>query len=157
MRDRLDKIIEKHLAVLIGDANGADKAVQSYLSKKGYENVEVFCMEGVCRNNIGDWTARFIPAPKNARGREFYSIKDAEMTNESSIGLMLWDGSSKGTLTNISRLVGQGKMAVVYIAPAKHFETVRDQDDLSEFVIRWGRNLWKDSKEFDRDVRTFHS
>jgi hypothetical protein len=39
---RLDRIVEKRLPVVIGDANGADKAVQRYLSERKVEKVEVF-------------------------------------------------------------------------------------------------------------------
>jgi hypothetical protein len=34
LRERLDNIIRQNLTVLIGDANGADKAVQGYLAKR---------------------------------------------------------------------------------------------------------------------------
>ena len=44
VRVRLDKIVEKGLPVIIGDANGADKAVQQYLFSKHYDKVEVFLL-----------------------------------------------------------------------------------------------------------------
>jgi hypothetical protein len=53
VRKRLDEIIRKQLFVLVGDANGADKAVQNYLHERGYDRVEVFCTGGHCRNNVG--------------------------------------------------------------------------------------------------------
>jgi len=42
-RRRLDNMIENRLPVLVGDANGGDKAVQSYLHDRGYDLVDVFC------------------------------------------------------------------------------------------------------------------
>jgi hypothetical protein len=36
IRARLDRIVEQSLPVVIGDANGADKAVQQYLSDRAY-------------------------------------------------------------------------------------------------------------------------
>src|SRR5208337_928612 len=60
IRMRLDRIIEKGLPIIIGDANGADKAVQQYLNSKNYLNVEVFCSGHVCRNNIGNWMQRKV-------------------------------------------------------------------------------------------------
>jgi hypothetical protein len=42
VRRRLDRIVEKGLPVVIGDANGADKAAQRYLSEQKFERVEVF-------------------------------------------------------------------------------------------------------------------
>lgn len=128
VRERLDRIMEKKFPVLIGDANGTDRAVQEYLSERGYDRVEVFCMDGMCRNNIGGWTTRSILAPKDAKGFDYYSIKDEEMTKESTVGLMLWDGKSKGTLSNVSRLLDQNKKVVVYIAPQRDFVTLSDKD-----------------------------
>ncbi|HET9227171.1 MAG TPA: putative addiction module antidote protein, partial [Thermoanaerobaculia bacterium] len=49
LRRRLDQIIDKKLHVLLGDANGADKAVQAYLKERSYPNVVVFCTGGECR------------------------------------------------------------------------------------------------------------
>jgi hypothetical protein len=134
VRERLERIIEKRFPVLIGDANGADRAVQEYLSDRGYDRVQVFCMEGICRNNIGGWNTRIILAPKGAKGAGYYSVKDEEMTKESTIGLMLWDGNSKGTLANISRLLDQGKKVVVYIAAQHDFVTLTGKDAWKSFL-----------------------
>ena len=60
VRKRLDRIIANRLPVLIGDANGADKAVQHYLKSRHYDQVEVFCVEGSCRNNAGNWPLRKV-------------------------------------------------------------------------------------------------
>jgi adenine-specific DNA-methyltransferase len=128
VRERLDRIMEKEFPVLIGDAKGADSAVQEYLRARGYGRVEVFCMEGKCRNNKGKWAMRAIAAPKKGKGFDYYSIKDEQMTRESTIGLMLWDGKSKGTLANVTRLLGQGKKVVVYIEPQDDFVTLTDEE-----------------------------
>ena len=60
---RIDNIIDRGFAVLVGDANGVDKAVQQYLVNRRYANVMVFCMEGGCRNNVGDWETRIVASP----------------------------------------------------------------------------------------------
>ena len=36
VKRRIDTMIEKDFTILVGDANGADKAVQRYLAEKGY-------------------------------------------------------------------------------------------------------------------------
>ena len=36
LRQRIDQMIEKNLQILLGDANGADKAVQAYLDEREY-------------------------------------------------------------------------------------------------------------------------
>jgi len=70
VRRRIDKIADKGLTVIVGDANGVDKSVQRYLNSRHYENVIVFCMENGCRNNIGDWPTRVIRASNPGR-RDF--------------------------------------------------------------------------------------
>lgn len=131
LSQRLDNIIEKRLTVLIGDANGVDKAVQAYFHRKRYPNVQVFCMEGSCRNNVGNWPMRSVSAANPSR-RDFtyYSAKDRVMTDEADYGLMLWDGESRGTLTSIIDLVGKGKPVAVYFSPKKMFYTVRGSSEL---------------------------
>ncbi len=146
VRRRLDRIIEKRLPVLIGDANGADRAVQRYLQSRGYDNVEVFCMEGICRNNLGNWTTRVVAPPKGAKGFQYYALKDEQMTSESSVGFMLWDGRSRGTRANISRLVEQQKKVVVYIAPARQFATLRNKGDWEIFLSLCGKDSQRHAK-----------
>jgi hypothetical protein len=51
-RQRLDEMIRRDLTVLVSDANGADKAVQTYFAEHHYSNVLVFCTAGDCRNNV---------------------------------------------------------------------------------------------------------
>lgn len=134
---RIDNIIEKGLIVLIGDANGVDKAVQQYLLSRGYSNVIVFCMEGRCRNNAGDWVTRTITSASPSR-HDFahYSTKDREMAREADFGLMLWDGRSRGTLTSTIDLIRKGKPVVLYFAPDKSFYEVRDSSQLREILRR---------------------
>lgn len=129
-------MIEKGFQVLVGDANGADKAVQQYLADKEYPNVIVHCMEDHCRNNVGHWPTRQVVAPRGARGFAFYSVKDQAMADAAEYGLMLWDGKSKGTINNVLSLSRRNKLVVVYVAPAKNFQTVRSVEDLRELLAK---------------------
>ena len=138
VRRRLDNIVEKHLAVLMGDANGADKAVQEYLNTKKYGEVTVFCMEGECRNNIGHWPTHDVQAARpSKRDFAYYSTKDRAMAEEADYGLMLWDGQSRGTLRNIIDLVHRGKTVVVYTAPDRSFHHLRRSPDLSRMLCHY--------------------
>ena len=127
---RVDTMIDKGFHILVGDANGADKAVQTYLAEKAYPHVLVHCMERNCRNNVGHWPTHEVAAPKGARGFDFYSAKDRVMADAAEYGLMLWDGKSKGTINNVVNLSRESKPVVVYIAPKKQFLTVKTFDDL---------------------------
>jgi hypothetical protein len=131
---RMDKIVEQGFPVLVGDANGADKAVQKYLQSRHYSNVEVFCTGGECRNNLGGWPTRTVPPPAGGRGFDFYAAKDERMAEEASVGLMIWDGKSVGTLTNMARLVRRNKKVVVYTVPSKRFLTLSDNKDWEQLV-----------------------
>lgn len=138
---RVDRIIEQGFAVLVGDANGADKAIQKYLQSRGYEKVEVFCTGGECRNNLGNWPVRAVAAPQGRRDFGYYAVKDERMAEEASVGLMIWDGKSVGTLTNAARLLRQNKKVVVYAVPAKRFLTLRDEAEWEQLVLKCGKDV----------------
>jgi hypothetical protein len=78
IRARIDDIVERGLRVVIGDANGSDRAVQAFLAEKGHKNAVVYCMEGICRNNVGGWPVCVVQGA-GERGFGYYALKDAEM------------------------------------------------------------------------------
>ena len=59
-------MVEKGFQILVGDANGADKAVQRYLADKACPNVLVHCIQDHCRDNVGNWLTRQVVAPRGA-------------------------------------------------------------------------------------------
>ena len=135
---RLEKIVERRLPVVVGDANGADRAVQAFFAAQAYELVTVFCTAGVCRNNVGRWPLPAAPAPPGRRGFAFYAAKDVALADEAKVGLMLWDGASRGTFANVERLVERGKPVLVYTTPRREFVAVRGPDDLAALRRRVG-------------------
>lgn len=143
VQQRLDRIIKKGHPVLIGDANGADKAVQKYFKEQNYNQIEVFCMEGFCRNNLGDWPTRSISARSSKKDFNYYSSKDKIMADEASIGFMIWDGKSIGTLTNVFRLISQNKKVAIYTVPLKKFSDLKNKAGLDLFLSRFGNDLRK--------------
>lgn len=138
VRQRLDRVIENNLPVLIGDAAGADKAVQQYLHGKNFKSVEVFCAGGVCRNNLGGWPVREIPVNGRRKDFAFYAAKDQAMAAEASIGLMIWDGQSVGTLMNVYRLLQQGKTVIAYVTPSAKFVDLKSRSDWDQFIAGCG-------------------
>jgi hypothetical protein len=141
VQQRLDRIVEKKLPVLIGDANGADKAVQQYLHSKRYPNVEVFCAGSLCRNNVGNWKLRRVPPETREGSFDFYAAKDRLMSHEAAIGLMIWDGKSLGTLLNVLRLLRQHKKVVVYHVAEHQFWELKNQSQWQAFVSRCNGEL----------------
>ena len=129
---RLDNIIQKRLRVLVGDANGFDRAAQAYLAEHGYHAVVIYCTAGECRNDLGDWPKKSVEYLGRDHGREFYTAKDDAMLRDADFGLFAWDGKSKGTLRNILKMAEQGKPSVVYVSPVRRFVTVRNAQDVSD-------------------------
>jgi adenine-specific DNA-methyltransferase len=138
---RLDRIVEKRLPVVIGDANGADKAVQRYLSERKFEAVEVFSADESPRNNVGGWPICVIRPGHARKDFDYYAAKDRAMAAAATVGLMLWDGQSRGTLMNVLRLADQRKPVVVYVQPRKGFLDVRSQGDLAALLSEVDRRL----------------
>jgi probable addiction module antidote protein len=145
-KERLQNVVSSGAHVVVGDANGADKAVQKFLQDASYHNVTVYCSGDLCRNNLGRWETHNVPAPKNAKGFDFYAIKDREMANEADFGLMIWDGKSPGTVLNILRLVRAGKKAVLLNQPDHETKTFKSSADWTLFVSHL-------NEEFRGDLR----
>lgn len=134
IQQRLNNVINCGHRVIVGDANGVDKAVQKYLHDALYENVTVFCSGASSRNNLGRWQTRNIDAPKSSKGFQFYAVKDREMAREANFGLMIWDGKSLGTLLNILRLVCGKKIAVLFNVPEKRAINIKTISDWHGFI-----------------------
>lgn len=122
---RLDNIMRKEFRVIVGDANGFDRAAQAYLAEHRYAEVIVYCTEGKCRNNVGGWTQQNVEYHGSGRGREFYTAKDDAMLRDADYGLFAWDGKSEGTLRNVRKMAEQAKPSAVYVSALKRFVTVR--------------------------------
>jgi UDP-N-acetylmuramate-alanine ligase len=145
----LDRLAEKGFTVLIGDANGADKAVQNYLMNKKYSNVIIYCMQNGCRNNIGHWQTKSVEISTKSNGFQFYSTKDLKMAKDTDYGFMLWDSKSKGTLNNIVNLLKEYKQVVVYFSPSKALYTINTFSDLSKLLEKCDKNSLS---KFEKDL-----
>ena len=120
IREKLDDLIRRECTILIGDANGADKAVQAYFAKQHYERGIVYCMSRT-RNNEGNWPTKQVEASGHRKDFAYYAAKDHAMALDAKCGVMLWDGKSKGTLNNVQQLLSQEKKILVYLAPENAF------------------------------------
>jgi hypothetical protein len=134
IRTRLRNLITNKHTVLIGDANGVDKAVQSFFAEEGYRSVVVYCMDGECRNNVGNWQIKSIDSAKKKKDFAYYAMKDAQISLDADYGFMIWDGESKGTLNNVLNLVQQGKSVLVYRSPSREFIQIKSTDDVVSIV-----------------------
>ena len=122
--ERIGAIVAQEHGVLIGDAPGADAAVQQFLADCGVRHVTVFCGDTIPRHNIGAWPVRQILADAAPGTRAFHSAKDREMTRLAGAGIVVWDGVSQGSRANIRRLCERGRHVLVYLRPMDRFVTV---------------------------------
>jgi len=156
LRDRLDNIVRQQHTVLIGDANGIDKAVQNYLSEKNYNNVIVYHVGNRYRNNVGHWQTKKTEEPGKTKNFRYYATKDMEMVKDTNFGLMIWDLESKGTLNNIINLLKINKVAVVYISKTKKFYNLNSLTDLGKLLGQLGNGkLNQLSKELDLNLENW--
>jgi len=140
IRTKLDQLVARGLWMLVGDANGADRAIQEHLASRGYERVVVYSVAGMLRNNVGHWEVRSVEAPKGARGCNLYSAKDREMAKDASYGFMIWDGKSRGTLENVRNLLAYGKPVAVHLEPLNRFVSLRSTEELHKLGVVSSKN-----------------
>ncbi len=136
IRDRLKNILTQQYEIVVGDANGADKAVQKYLLDENYRNITVFCSGNACRNNLGNWNVSRVEVDSSLKGRDFYSEKDKKMAEIADYGLVLWDGKSPGSYSNIMELLKRKKKILVYFSPERRFLTISKLDDASNLLSK---------------------
>ena len=110
----LKKIMENNDKIFVGDADGVDKTIQTFLKSKSYNNVIVYSMENV-RNNIGNWENIKIFTTLKKNTREYFTEKDKKMAEIADEGFMIWNKESKGTLNNIINLLIINKKVQLYI------------------------------------------
>jgi hypothetical protein len=132
----MDNIVAQGFRVVVGDANGADKAMQAYLHDVGYSHVTVYCSGGRCRNNVGSWPVQEVQVPANVQGREFYTLKDKAMAAEAEFGFVLWDGRSAGAIENVLELLKRNKKVLLFLSPAGEFHTITSAGDLQSILGR---------------------
>ncbi|MBI4287378.1 MAG: hypothetical protein HY671_02980 [Chloroflexi bacterium] len=120
--------------VLVGDANGVDRAVQTFLHEKAYGAVVVYHGGDSPRNNVGKWSCKSVGTESARRDFQFYAAKDLEMAREATYGLSIWDGSSRGTMSNMKNLLNEKKPVLLYLYPHKKFYALKSTRSLMALV-----------------------
>lgn len=134
IEDRLLSICQKNITVIVGDANGVDKSIQSYYMGINYRNVIVFASDGKARNNIGNWPVEAVPVDKKLKGFDYYAQKDIAMAETADYGFMIWNGKSKGTLNNVVNLITSKKKVLFYFVPLNRFICIDNEDKLRQLI-----------------------
>jgi len=134
IRSRVRNIMNNEFRIILGDANGADKALQKFLLDCNYKNVVIFCAGNTCRNNLGNWDVHQVSVDPKLTGRSFYTQKDKEMAIRADYGLVMWDGKSAGSINNVFELLKKNKYAVVYFSPDKEFYNIKQLQDAKNLL-----------------------
>lgn len=137
----LKKIIKRNETVLVGDANGMDRAIQQFFFQHQYRDVFVYASQGKARNNAGDWPIQTIEVSDKVKGFDFYAAKDKTMAENADHGFMIWNGKSKGTLNNIINLTKQNKKVLLYYTPHKKFYMIYEMAEVEKLAAACGEDI----------------
>lgn len=147
-KDLLDRAMAERAAIIVGDAPGADTAVQHYLAERNYDNVTIYAMDRV-RENVRGWPVKNHHAPAGVSGGAYYAVKDRAMDQAATRGIMIWDGRSSGTHNNILALLDAGKPVSVYDFRDWRITTYRTRASFDERLARGHAPSAASFSEFD--------
>jgi hypothetical protein len=134
VKERIDKIVAQNFEVVVGDADGVDRSIQSYLLDHGTTKITVFCSGACPRNNVGNWPIQRVETSYAEGSRAFFTAKDIRMAEVADIGLMIWDMKSTGTLSNVIELLVRKKKSVVFVSKSKTFKNIATVEQLEELL-----------------------
>lgn len=137
--DNINTIISKKYEILIGDAPGIDTLVQNYLGFNHYNNVTVFSITSFARYLASEnFNTKYIPVNNEIKKeRERQRYKDIAMSNESDFSLVIWDGKSKGSYSNILRALELNKYVKVFYSLEKSFlDSTKISKQQIEYIYR---------------------
>ena len=157
VKDRIMNVIDARHDIIIGDANGADKAVQSHLADVEYRQVTVYCSGDKPRNNLGSWAVEKVETEATPGTRAFFTAKDLKMAAIADFGLMIWDAKSTGTLSNVLELAKQDKKALIYVSKEHIFypvSTASHLDRIANVMAPTSRSKAEDKIQLSRKIAT---
>jgi hypothetical protein len=144
----LNTIIAKQLTIFVGDAPGIDTLIQDYCNAKNYFYVLIYTITSSPRyiaNKKFNFKHIFVEQTiKKERERQGY--KDRAMTNDSDYSFVIWDGSSKGSYSNILRSLKQNKPVKVYYTAIQEYLTANKVTELDITFIYRKNNGYKASE-----------
>lgn len=132
--ERLSKIVSDQMDVIIGDANGADSAIQRELFERSAHNVTIYCTDEKPRNNFGNWRFKRVATTAPTGTRAYFTAKDIAMAADADFGLMIWDKASTGTLSNVFELIKNHKKCVIYLNKDQEFVNVKEPNDIHKLI-----------------------
>jgi len=123
VKESILKIVNKNLKILVGDASGIDSLIQNFCKLNQYLNVSIYTIELFPRY-IADESFDVIKVNVSndiKKERERQQEKDKQMTLDSDYSLVIWDGKSKGSYSNIIRAIDNNQKVKVYLTEISNF------------------------------------
>jgi hypothetical protein len=105
VRERIDEAMAQGMTIVVGEARGACRRYQDYLSSRGYTNVIVGHARSI-RYNAGDW--KTVQYGDDLKERERAMIEDCDSA------IIIWVNESSVIAENLERLKRLGKTTFVY-------------------------------------------
>jgi len=146
---KIQDLMNSNAEFLVGDAPGSDWAFQMYLKKVGYKIVSVFTSAEDIRHNVGNWPYTKIESGLKSKSSAVHAFKDRHMTKFAELGIMIWDGESAGTLSNIIDLINQGKECYLYFGPQQEFYMIDSQSSLNRSLVDYPEVFEEAHKRLD--------
>jgi hypothetical protein len=146
---KLDDLITQDSDFFVGDAPGSDRAFQKYLFSKKYSAVRIFSSADEVRNNLGNWPSEKIDSGLKSKSSAVHAFKDRHMTANADIGIMVWDGESAGTLSNVIDLLDAGKECYLYLGIEQEFFKVDNKVSLAKLLTKYPDALAEANKRLD--------
>ncbi len=114
VKNKLNELIKEDTCFLLGDADGADALFQEFFKNLNYKNVEIYHVDELPRHNLGFWETKYINPLRKTKNWIFYTKKDIQMTKDSNYSIVLWDGSSEGSVINCHRALSNEKKVYLF-------------------------------------------
>jgi hypothetical protein len=150
---KLEDLMSNLNTFFVGDASGSDRAFQKYLLTRKYPDVRVFSSADEIRNNLGNWPTEKVDSGLKAKSAAVHAFKDRHMTKIADLGIMIWDGESAGTLSNVLDLLDSGKECYIYLGHEQEFFKVDNKPSLLELLKAYPDAL----EEAEKRLQTFRS
>lgn len=111
---RLDQIVDKGYAILVGDNKGFDSTIQKYFAMRKYRLVTVYVSGQHTRYNEGAFGEVHISGWPGDSAVEFARLKNDAMIADADCAIAVWDGYSRAVRQDLEELLEYGKKVLLY-------------------------------------------
>jgi hypothetical protein len=108
--EKIDEAIARNMTIIVGEALGAPRVYQDYLSSKGYGNVVVGHAKSL-RYNAGNW--------KTAQYGTHLEERERKMIEDCDSAIIIWTDNSSVIAHNLEVLKRLGKPTYLYECSTK--------------------------------------